>query len=74
VIYQPFEYGQLHQAGLWNPEPLAEQIQAGEFSLIVIGGNTLDKPCCWPPELIRAIQESYLIEYQPEVILCTPLP
>ena len=57
VIYQPFEYGQLHQAGLWNPEPLAEQIQAGEFSLIVIGGNTLDKPCCWPPELIRAIQE-----------------
>ena len=74
VIYQPFEYGQLYQAGLWNPEPLAEQIQAGKFSLIVIGGDTLDKPCCWPPELIQAIQESYLIEYQPEVILCTPLP
>ena len=74
VIYQPFEYGQLYQAGLWNPEPLAEQIQAGEFSLIVIGGDTLDKPCCWPPELILAIQESYRIDYQPEVILCTPIP
>ena len=74
MVYQPFEYGQLYQAGLWNPEPLAEQIQAGEFSLIVIGGDTLDKPCCWPPELIQAIQESYLIDYQPEVILCTPIP
>ena len=72
VYYAPFEYGQLYQAGHWNPAELAAQIQARAFPLIVIGGDTLDKPCCWPPELVQAIREQYTLEYYPRWIVCTP--
>jgi hypothetical protein len=74
VIYQPFEYGQLYQAGLWNPNRLAQEIRSGHFSLILIGGDTLDKPCCWPPELITAIQASYQVDHQPGLLTFTPRP
>jgi hypothetical protein len=72
IYYQPFEIGQLYQAGLWNPSEMAEEIRAGRFPLIVIGGKSLDKPCCWPPELVKAIQERYLVNYQDRVIICVP--
>jgi hypothetical protein len=74
IYYQPFEYGQLYLAGIWDPEPLAQEIKSGLFPLIIIGGNTLEKPCCWPPELIQAIREAYQIEYRSGLVFCTPLP
>jgi MFS family permease len=74
IYYQPFEYGQLYHAGIWDPIPLAEEIKSGRFSLILIGGDTLDKPCCWPPELVTAIKDSYQIIYQPGIVACYPMP
>lgn len=72
IYYQPFEYGQLYQAGLWNPQPLAEEIRQGHFPLILIGGTTIDKPCCWPPELVAAIKARYQVEQQSDMLICTP--
>jgi hypothetical protein len=74
IYYQPFEYGQLYHAGLWDPQEMAHAIRSGRFSLILIGGDTLDKPCCWPSELTTAIKERYQVDSQPELIVCTPLP
>lgn len=72
IYYQPFEYGQLYQAGLWDPEPLAEEIRQQKFPLILIGGNALEKPCCWPPETTAAIRERYDIVQETGVLVCTP--
>ncbi len=72
IYYQPFEYGQLYKADLWDPERLAEDIRRGYFPLILIGGTSLDKPCCWPPELVSAIQERYRIDYQSDMLVCVP--
>jgi len=74
VYYQPFELGQLFHAGMWDPTNLAEEIRAAHFSLILIGGDTLEKPCCWPPELVQAIKARYQIDYQSDVVICTPMP
>jgi hypothetical protein len=74
IYYQPFEYGQLYQADLWNPTALADEIKSQEFPLIVIGGDTLNKECCWPPPIANAIESSYQIETGPDVLLLTPKP
>jgi hypothetical protein len=73
IYYQPFEYGQLYQAGLWDPSKLAEQIKQQDFPLVVIGGDTLDKECCWPPPLADALRENYQMEVQPDALILTPL-
>ena len=72
IYYQPFEYGQLYKADLWDPQELAENIRQGIFPLILIGGTSLDKDCCWPPELVSAIQERYRIDYQSDMLVCVP--
>ncbi len=72
IYYQPFEYGQLYRAGLWDPQNLSTQIQQREFPLIVIGGDTVDKECCWPAPVVNALVENYNIESDSNVILLTP--
>lgn len=72
IYYQPFEYGQLYQAGLWDPRPFAEELRQRKFPLILIAGDTLEKRCCWPPETIAAIREQYDIVQKPRVLICTP--
>lgn len=72
IYYQPFEYGQLYQAGLWDPSRLAAEIDQQRFPLILIGGNTIEKDCCWPPQLIQAIWNSYDLTYEEEWVTCTP--
>jgi 4-amino-4-deoxy-L-arabinose transferase-like glycosyltransferase len=73
IYYQPFEYGQLYQAGYWDADLLAQEIEAQRFSLILIGGDSLNKPCCWPPELITAIQGAYNIQREDHRIMCWPI-
>lgn len=73
IYYQPFEYGQLYHAGLWDPTDLARQIRRGEFPLILIGGESLDKECCWPPALVSAIQSRYQVAPQTGALHCTPI-
>jgi hypothetical protein len=60
IYYQPFEYGQLYQAGLWDPSQFAGDIHRGLFPLIVIGGDTINKPCCWPQPIQDEIEKNYL--------------
>ncbi len=72
IYYQPFEYGELYYAGLWNPTPLVDQINQREFPLIIVGGTSLNKNCCWPPPVITALEANYQIQAQNDVLLLTP--
>lgn len=74
ITYQPFEYGQLYHAGIWNPNAFAGEISSGKISLILISGETLNKECCWPPELVRAIESHYQVIQYPGYLLCKPAP
>jgi len=72
IYYQPFEYGQLFLGGLWDPSNFALEIESRKFPLILIGGRTLEKPCCWPVKLITAISHQYEINYDPNLVTCKP--
>jgi hypothetical protein len=71
VYYQPFEYGQLFLAGCWSASDLAAQASAARFPLILIG-ETLDKVCCWPPEVRAAIRERYDVEQADGYLIYRP--
>ena len=73
IYYQPFEYGELFYADLWEPTELVNQINKREFPLIIIGGNTLDKNCCWVPSMVNALEMNYQINAVNDVLLLTPL-
>jgi hypothetical protein len=73
TYYQPFEYGELYNAGLWDPSALVSQIEEREFPLIVIGGTTLYKDCCWPSPVINALETNYQCEEGNDVLLLTPM-
>jgi 4-amino-4-deoxy-L-arabinose transferase-like glycosyltransferase len=73
IYYQPFEYGELYLAGLWDPTAFVEQINRQEFSLVIVGGNTLDKDCCWPPPVIAAFESNYQIENENNMLILMPL-
>jgi len=72
IYYQPFEYGQLYNAGLWDPTELVEQIEHKEFPLVVIGGETVYKECCWPDPVAAALESNYKINTQPGLLILTP--
>lgn len=36
LYYEPLEFNQLSQAGLWNPAPLLQDVTADKFSLVMI--------------------------------------
>jgi len=72
IYYQPFEYGQLYHAGMWNTEDFTNQINQQEFPLIAIGGNTIKKDCCWPQPVSEALEDLYQSETWRDVILLTP--
>ena len=73
IYYQPFEYGELYYAGLWDPADLVTQIEERQFPLIIIGGNSLRKGCCWSPTMIDAMKENYQIEAENNVLVLTPM-
>ena len=72
IYYQPFEYGQLYHAGLWDPTEFAEEIKQQIFPLILIGGDTLNKECCWAPPIVNALRTNYQIEAENNVLILTP--
>jgi hypothetical protein len=59
IYYQPFEYGQLYKAGLWDPSNMVEEIEESSFSMILIGGDTIQKECCWPSVIRESIETHY---------------
>ncbi len=72
IYYQPFEYGQLYQAGAWEPTKFTEEIMRGSFPLIVIGGETIEKPCCWPAPVARAMADNYVATVSNSLVILTP--
>ncbi len=73
IYYQPFEYGQLYHAGLWDPTKLSAEIKQRTFPLVLIGGDRVNKDCCWPPSLVDAINMNYQIESENNVLILTPI-
>ena len=73
IYYQPFEFGQLYKAGLWDARDFASEIENQQFPLILIGGDTIHKDCCWPPPLTEAIEIAYQIRQVSNMAICTPL-
>ncbi len=72
IYYQPFEYGELYYADLWDPTKFVNQINDRQFPLIIIGGNSLSKWCCWSPAMINALETNYQIEAENNVLILTP--
>lgn len=73
IYYQPFEYGQLYLAGLWDPSKFTNEINQRLFPLVLIGGNTLNKECCWAPSLVHALEMNYRINSDNDVLILKPL-
>jgi hypothetical protein len=73
IYYQPFEYGELYNANLWDPAQIVYQINYREFPLILIGGNTLHKNCCWTPSMVNALETNYQIATENDALVLTPL-
>jgi hypothetical protein len=74
IYYQPFEYGELYTAGLWDASNLIQQINDHQYSLIVVGGNTLAKNCCWPAPVIQALEKNYHAKVGADLLILTPNP
>jgi hypothetical protein len=72
IYYQPFEYGELYYAGLWDPKKYVNQIEERQFPLIIIGGNSLIKGCCWSPSMVNAMESNYQVEAGNNVLILTP--
>lgn len=73
IYYQPFEYGELYYAGLWDPAKFVNQIKEHQFPLIIIGGDSLNKGCCWSPSMIDAMESNYRIQAENNVLILTPM-
>jgi hypothetical protein len=73
IYYQPFEYGELYYAGLWDPAKIVNQINERQFPLIIVGGNSLNKGCCWTPAMIDAMQSNYQIVEENNALILTPM-
>ncbi len=72
IYYEPFLFGQLYATNQWNPTTLIDEIHNQQFSLILIGGDKVDKECCWPPPLADAVKSSYVIESRPGLQIGKP--
>ncbi len=58
LALQPFEMTQLAADGLWDQQPLLDQIRSGTFDLIIL----YDRPWLkerWTPEMFAAIDQAY---------------
>jgi hypothetical protein len=60
VYLQPFDFRQLHLAGLWSPGSLVREIEQRKFPLILID-QSAGVPFSerWSPELMVAIEATY---------------
>jgi hypothetical protein len=64
LYYQPFEYAQLAQAGLWDPAPLIKDLQEKKFPALLIYWPadfhiTLSR---WPGDIYQVLWNNYKID------------
>lgn len=63
LVYQPFEFKQLHLAGLWDQSTFLDQIKNQEFGIILL----YDPPSWdskgerWTPEQLQVIEDNYIV-------------
>ncbi len=75
IYLQPFEYQQLHTAGMWDPSELVNEIRDRKFPLILITepGSEI---CAerWVPSITAAIEDNYEgIEQVHELVVYRPV-
>ncbi len=61
ILFQPFEYKQLKEAGLWDDTALIKQIERREFKAILLYESSAARTLSvrWTPELRKAIYAHY---------------
>jgi hypothetical protein len=61
LVFQPFEYKMLHEAGIWNQEAFLESIRNQEFPLILLYDPEFwdSQSARWTPEQLETIYEHY---------------
>jgi hypothetical protein len=60
IWMEPFKMSQLARAGLWNEQPLLDDLHAKRFGLIVVMlESNRPAPGQWTPRMWSAIQENY---------------
>lgn len=73
IYYQPFEYTQLYNAGLWDTTEFAKEIASQKFSLILISGNTINKSSRWSTSITQIIEKYYEITQKQDLLIYTPV-
>ncbi|HEX7320354.1 MAG TPA: hypothetical protein VF399_08365 [bacterium] len=64
VLYQPFEFTQLKNQGLWDQSRFVRDIDIQKFSLLILGSDTqgsYDEER-FTPEIVAAIANSYMLK------------
>jgi hypothetical protein len=70
IYYQPFEYTQLYNAGIWDIQPFEKAIASHQFPLILIHSSHWQER--WPDPIYEAIQRNYSCNQQTETMVCQP--
>jgi hypothetical protein len=70
IVYQPFEYTQLYEAGKWDPTVFIDEISNRIFPMILINpAYYLER---WPPPVYEAIQSHYTCQQHSGLLVCLP--
>jgi hypothetical protein len=70
IYYQPFEFTQLYNGGIWDIRPFINEIVDHHFPLILI--HTSHQEERWPSILFDAIQQNYICTTQTGYLVCRP--
>lgn len=70
IYYQPFEYMQLYNAGLWDHRAFVEDITHHKFPLILIRIDNRQER--WPIPVFAAIERNYTCSLQYDELVCHP--
>jgi hypothetical protein len=77
LVFQPFEFKQMSNSGLWAQQPFVESIQRKEYALIILyDPSTWDSQQeRWTPEQLDAIYAYYDRGRRlADTVVYTPLP
>jgi hypothetical protein len=70
IYFQPFEYTQLYNAGIWNASAFENEIASHKFPLILI--HLVYQQERWPGRIYDIIQRNYTCTLQTGMLVCQP--
>jgi hypothetical protein len=61
IMYQPFEFKMLTEAGVWDEKPFIQSIEDKAYALILLYDNPYwdSRSARWTPAMLDAIEENY---------------